>query len=229
MDGAGPGASRPPDRLDRQAADHLPTSVQPRRDPPGSARLPPAGALTLSGAAELTTSLPAIRLLGDAERDQVWRLTAGHPLAMECLDLLLARGERYQDLASRIEAAITAGTDIPRTEPTELPDATAEQIASAAGDLMFGDLFGRLPPPPPRGGCWPSSGPSARRTCHPRGPDTGTGRIRADDRVRRARPARYAPVTRPVRARARPPRRACPGGAAPWLRPPRPAGSWPPP
>jgi hypothetical protein len=102
------------------------------------------GPLTLSGAAELTTSLPAIRLLGDAERDQVWRLTAGHPLAMEYLDLLLARGERYQDLASRIEAAITAGTDIPRTEPTELPDATAERIASVAGDLMFGDLFGRL-------------------------------------------------------------------------------------
>jgi hypothetical protein len=102
------------------------------------------GPLTLSGAAELTTSLPAIRLLADAERDQVWRLTAGHPLAMEYLDLLLARAERYQDLASRIEAAITAGTDIRRTEPTELPDATAEQIASAAGDLMFSDLFGRL-------------------------------------------------------------------------------------
>jgi hypothetical protein len=67
------------------------------------------GPLTLSGAAELTTSLPAIRLLGDAERDQVWRLTAGHPLAIEYLDLLLARGERYQDLAGRIEAAITAG------------------------------------------------------------------------------------------------------------------------
>jgi hypothetical protein len=74
----------------------------------------------------------------------VWRLTAGHPLAMEYLDLLLARGERYQDLARRIEAAITARTDIPPTDPTELPDATAEQIASAAGDLMFGDLFGRL-------------------------------------------------------------------------------------
>ena len=102
------------------------------------------GPLTRSGAAELTTSLPAIRLLGDAERNQAWRLTAGHPLAMEYLDLLLARGERYQDLASRIEAAITAGNEIRRTEPTELPEATAEQIASAAGDLMSGDLFGRL-------------------------------------------------------------------------------------
>ena len=102
------------------------------------------GPLTSSGAGELSTSLPAIRLLGDAERDQVWRLTAGHPLAMEYLDLLLARGERYQDLAGRIEAAITARTDMPRTEPTELAEATAEQIASTAGDLMFGDLFGRL-------------------------------------------------------------------------------------
>jgi hypothetical protein len=102
------------------------------------------GPLTSSGADELTTSLPAIRLLGDAERDQVWRLTAGHPLAMEYLDLLLARGERYQDLTGRIEAAIMARTDMPRTEPTELAEATAEQIASAAGELMFGDLFGRL-------------------------------------------------------------------------------------
>jgi len=71
------------------------------------------GPLTSAGADELTTSLPAIRLLGDAERDQVWRLTAGHPLAMEYLDLLLARGERYQDLAVRIEAAIMARTDMP--------------------------------------------------------------------------------------------------------------------
>ena len=101
------------------------------------------GPLTRSGADELTTSLPAIRLLGDAERDQVWRLTAGHPLAMEYLDLLLARGERYPDLAGRIEAAIKAGRDLP-AEPTELPEATAEQIATAAGDLMFGELIGRL-------------------------------------------------------------------------------------
>jgi hypothetical protein len=50
------------------------------------------GPLTSSGAAELSTSLPAIRLLGAAGRDQVWRLTAGHLLAMEYLDLLLARG-----------------------------------------------------------------------------------------------------------------------------------------
>ena len=106
--------------------------------PPGLARLAfrRLGPLTRAGAAELNTSLPAIRLLGDAERDHVWRLTAGHPLAMEYLDLLLARGERYPDVAGRIEAAIEAraGQTLPRTEPTELPEATAEMIANAAGD-----------------------------------------------------------------------------------------------
>ena len=116
--------------------------------PPGQARLAfrRLGPLTRSGAAELTTSLPAIRLLGEAERDQVWRLTAGHPLAMEYLDLLLARGQRYQDLAVRLEAAIEASTSqpLPRTEPTELPEATAELIACTAGGLLFGDLFDRL-------------------------------------------------------------------------------------
>ncbi len=115
-------------------------------DPPDKLAFRQLGPLTRSGAAELTTSLPAVRLLGDTDRDQVWRLTAGHPLAMEYLDLLLARGERYPDLASRIEAAIRArtGQPLPRTEPTELPEATAETIACAAGDLMFGELFDRL-------------------------------------------------------------------------------------
>jgi hypothetical protein len=41
-----------------------------------------AGRLTRSGAAELATALPAIGLLGAAERDHAYRLTAGHPLAM---------------------------------------------------------------------------------------------------------------------------------------------------
>jgi hypothetical protein len=106
------------------------------------------GPLTRSGAAELTTALPAIGLLADDERDQVYRLTAGHPLAMAYLDRLLAGGEPYPELAGRLATAIGAalktGTDLPRTEPTELPEATAELIASAAGQLMFGELFGRL-------------------------------------------------------------------------------------
>src|SRR6266571_7648079 len=115
---------------------------------PGQARLAfrQLGPLTRSGAAELTTSLPAIRMLTDAERDQVWRLTAGHPLALEYLDLLLARGERYPDVAGRIEAAVTASTGqpVPRAEPTELPEATAELVAAAAGDQLFGELYDRL-------------------------------------------------------------------------------------
>jgi hypothetical protein len=114
------------------------------------------GPLTRSGAAELTTALPAIRLLSEAERDQVWRLTAGHPLAMEYLDRLLARGERYPELAGRLETAIRAAlkatpagvpvtaAGLPRTEPTELPEAAAELVASAAGEVMFGELFDRL-------------------------------------------------------------------------------------
>jgi hypothetical protein len=104
------------------------------------------GPLTRSGAAELTTSLAAIRQLDDSERDRVWRLTAGHPLAMEYLNAQLALGERFQDIAARIEALIGArtGQPLPRTEPTELPEATAEMIASAATDQMFGELYDRL-------------------------------------------------------------------------------------
>src|SRR5260370_304378 len=119
-------------------------------DTPGQARLAfrRLGPLTRSGAAELTTSLPAIRLLGEAERDQVWRLTAGHPLAMEYLDLLLARGERYPDLAGRVEAAIRArtGQPLPRTEPTELPEPTPQPIPSPAAAQMSAALFYRLTP-----------------------------------------------------------------------------------
>ena len=65
---------------------------------------------------------------------------------MEYLDRLLARGERYPDVAGAIEAMIKTrtGQPLPRTEPTELPEATAELIACAAGDHMFGELFDRL-------------------------------------------------------------------------------------
>jgi hypothetical protein len=75
---------------------------------------------------------------------------------MEYLDRLLARGERYPELADRLETAIRAafkatpadvpvtGAGVPRTEPTELPAATAELVASAAGEVMFGELFDRL-------------------------------------------------------------------------------------
>jgi len=115
-------------------------------EPAGRLAFRRLGPLTRSGAAELTTSLPALRLLDAAERDQVWRLTAGHPLAIEYLDRLMARGERYADVAAAIEAAIKArtGQPLPRTEPTELSEDTAEQVACAAGDQMFGELFDRL-------------------------------------------------------------------------------------
>jgi hypothetical protein len=104
------------------------------------------GPLTRSGAWELTSSLPAIRLLRDSERDLLWRLTAGHPLAMEQLDSLLAMGARYTEVAGRIESMIEArnGQPLPRTEPTEWPEATATLIASAAGDQLVGELLARL-------------------------------------------------------------------------------------
>jgi hypothetical protein len=104
------------------------------------------GPLTRSGAVELSASLPAIRLLAEAERDQLWRLTAGHPLAMEYLDLLLARGEPYRDLAGRIAAAIQlrTGRPLPATDSTELTASVAESIACTAGGLMFGALYDRL-------------------------------------------------------------------------------------
>jgi hypothetical protein len=104
------------------------------------------GPLTRSGAAELTRSLPAIRRLADSERDRAWRLTAGHPLAIEYLDSLLTLGEPYPGVAARIEAMVEArtGQPLPRAEPTELPAPAAEMIACGARDQMFGELFDRL-------------------------------------------------------------------------------------
>jgi hypothetical protein len=106
------------------------------------------GPLTRSGAAELALSLPALRLLGEPERDLAWRLTAGHPLTMQYLDSLLAAGLRFDDLADRITAAVQASTgrSPARTEPTELSEPAAEAAALAAGQQLLGELFGRLSP-----------------------------------------------------------------------------------
>lgn len=104
------------------------------------------GPLTRSGAAELALSLPALRLLGEPQRDLAWRLTAGHPRAMEYLDALLAAGAGWDELAGRVTAAVQAQAgQIPgKTEPTELSSSAAELIAQAAGQQLFGELFGRL-------------------------------------------------------------------------------------
>ena len=104
------------------------------------------GPLTRSGAAELAMSLPALRVLGEPERDLAWRLTAGHPRAMEYLDALLAAGLGFDALAGRVTAAVQARTGQPpaKTEPTELSEAAGETTAQAAGQQLFGELFERL-------------------------------------------------------------------------------------
>ena len=74
---------------------------------------------------------------------------------MEYLDRLLARGERYPELAHRLEAAISAALKAARRTPGHgrrpaqdrthrAAQAAAELIASAAGEVMFGELFDRL-------------------------------------------------------------------------------------
>jgi hypothetical protein len=104
------------------------------------------GPLTRSGAAELTASRPALGLLADSERDGAWRLTAGHPLAIDYLDSLLGLGERYPAVAARIEAMVKArtGQPLPSADPTELSAPAAELIACAARDQLLGELFDRL-------------------------------------------------------------------------------------
>jgi hypothetical protein len=106
------------------------------------------GPLTRSGATELALSLPALRLLGEHERDLAWRLTAGHPLTMQYLDLLLDAGLRFDDLADRVAVAVQASTgqSPTLTEPTELSEATADATALAAGQQLLGELFDRLSP-----------------------------------------------------------------------------------
>jgi len=109
------------------------------------------GPLTRSGAGEFAMSLPALGQLTDWERERAWRLTAGHPLTMEYLDAVLARGERFDEVAGRVAAAAEARTgqvtgvgsaDWP--EPTQLTGPAAEMIALAVGGHLFGELFGRL-------------------------------------------------------------------------------------
>ena len=104
------------------------------------------GPLTRSGAAEFAMSLPALRALGESERDLAWRLTVGHPRAMEYLDALLAAGLRFGDLAARATATVQArtGQSPALTEPTELSEVVAEITAQAVGQQLFGELFERL-------------------------------------------------------------------------------------
>jgi hypothetical protein len=110
------------------------------------------GPLTRSGAGELSLSLPALRQLAESQRELAWRLTGGHPRAMEHLDALLATSARFEDVADRVAVAVqdatgqrparTRLTELP--EPTELPEAAAEVVAVAAGQQLLGELFSAL-------------------------------------------------------------------------------------
>ena len=109
------------------------------------------GPLTRSGAGELAMSLPALGELTEPERERAWRLTAGHPLTMEYLDAVIARGARFGEVAGRVAAAVEARTgQVNRAgfgewpEPTQLSGPAAEMIARAVGDQLFGELFDRL-------------------------------------------------------------------------------------
>jgi hypothetical protein len=108
------------------------------------------GPLSRFAAAELVTSLPALRMLGEQELDHAWRLLGGHPRAMEYLDALLATGRaRFPDVARRLAGAIQARTGQPIVRrgpdpPTELSQAAAEATALVSSDLLLGELFGLL-------------------------------------------------------------------------------------
>ncbi len=104
------------------------------------------GPLTRSGAAEFALAQPALRTLEESQRDLAWRLTAGHPRAMEYLEALLAAGVPFQDVAVRVGAAVqeTTGHAPARTEPTELAEAAAQCLAEAAGQQLLGELISRL-------------------------------------------------------------------------------------
>jgi hypothetical protein len=108
------------------------------------------GPVSRFGAAGLAMSLPALGVLGEQQLDRAWRLLGGHPRAMEYLDALLGAGHAsFPDVARRLAGTIQARTGQPvlrkgPAAPTGLPPAIAEAIALAAGDLLLGELFGRL-------------------------------------------------------------------------------------
>ncbi len=120
--------------------------LAPFRTAPDNLVFRQLGPLTHADAAELMMSRPAIWLLAESDRDRIWRLTAGHPLAIEYLDSLLGLGEAFPAVAARIEGMVEArtGQRLPGTDPTELADPAAELIACAAHDQLFGELFDRL-------------------------------------------------------------------------------------
>jgi hypothetical protein len=116
----------------------------------GALRFRHLGPLSRAGVAALATALPALSRLGEQQLDRAWRLLGGHPRALEYLDALLATGQvQFPDLDRRLAAALQDRAGQPALRkgpeaPTGLPPATVTTIASIAGDVLLGELFGRL-------------------------------------------------------------------------------------
>jgi hypothetical protein len=116
----------------------------------GALRFRHLGPLSRSGVAALATALPALGRLEEQQLDRAWRLLGGHPRALEYLDSLLGTGQvSFPDVTRRLAAALQDRAGLPalrkRPEaPTGLPPGTAETIAGIAGDVLLGELFGRL-------------------------------------------------------------------------------------
>jgi hypothetical protein len=111
------------------------------------------GPLSRTDVTELAAGLPALGSLGEAELDQAWRLTGGHPRNLEYLDALLSAEEvGFADVAG-----LLAGSNQPKpgqagpgqlrsAEPATLAIGEAEAIAADAGDRLLGALWDRLSP-----------------------------------------------------------------------------------
>ena len=147
------------------------------------------GPLTRSGAAELAMSLPALRVLGEPERDLAWRLTAGHPRAMEYLDALLAAGLASTTWPSASPRPSRPGPASPRPRPnppscprrpprpSRRPRASSCSASCSSGSATGPRTCSSARPcsaPRSHPACWPPArptSPSARPPgCSPRAP-----------------------------------------------------------
>jgi len=123
---------------------------------PGSAErnlaFRPLGPLSREEASRLAWSLPALGRLRERQIAEAWRLTGGHPRALEYLDAVLSqRPVRYPDVTSQLADAIEARTGEPDPlarldRPSGLTAAHAESVPVAAAAVLLDELLARLGP-----------------------------------------------------------------------------------